>query len=296
MDISKLTLAPSKSTASTKIVYGSDDKLFGCIERNQRSSTLSSTSFGTFLDAGTGSHSLRWMASLLHPSAKTALSIDEFTAVTADEGMRQNVLKEAKSLEIDSKGSIVIGNWAERGKDELCKGQTFDTILCDYLVGAMDGFSPYYQDEIFPQLVEHLNPGGRIYVVGLNPVPDEAEGDANIICKATKVRDACILLAGHRCYREYPLEWIERHLERSGLEVVATSQFPILYSHNAIVRQLNVARSKLKLFPNQKLAKEMGETINFLEQESLKATSKAPAGRIKLGFDYVVTAQLPLKK
>lgn len=25
-----------------------------------------------------------------------------------------------------------------------------------------------------------------------------------IICKVRKIRDACILLAGHRCYREYP--------------------------------------------------------------------------------------------
>jgi hypothetical protein len=27
-----------------------------------------------------------------------------------------------------------------------------------------------------------------------------------------KIQDACILLAGHRCYREYPMEWIQQQI------------------------------------------------------------------------------------
>merc|ERR1719384_2731045 len=172
----------------------------------------------------------------------------------------------------------------------------FDTILADYLVGAMDGFSPYYQDMIFPRLAKHLVPGGRIYVVGLNPIPDKVNDDADIFCRVTKLRDACILLAGHRCYREYPIDWIERHLERAGLKVMSSSQFPIMYSHAAIVRQLNVARSKLPLFLSKTLAKEMGEEIDKLEKESKEATDRSPNGRLKLGFDYVVSAEKPLEE
>lgn len=217
--------------------------------------------FGKFLDAGTGSHSLRWMASLVGdhvPSHLMDFKMEEYTAITADEGMRQNVLREAKELGIEEYGRILIGNWqssngsntlVETGKNveeqELCHGEMFDTILADYLVGAMDGFSPYYQDLIFPRLNKHLKPGGRLYVIGLHPVPHHARGDADIFCKVTRVRDACILLAGHRCYREYPVDWIERHLEKAGLKVVQSSRFPIMYSHGAIVRQINVARSKL---------------------------------------------------
>jgi hypothetical protein len=139
-----------------------------------------------------------------------------------------------------------------------------------------------------------LNEGGLIHVVGLNPIPDKASGDADIFCKVTRLRDACILLAGHRCYREYPVDWIERHFEKAGLDIVKTTKFPILYSHAAIVRQLNVARSKLTLFPSKALAKEMGDAIDELERESKVATSKAPNNRLTLGFDYVVTAQMPL--
>ena len=284
----------SKSTPK-KLVYGADDKLFGCIERNQ---AATGKSFGKFLDAGTGTHSLRWMASLIGENRQSdSLQIDEYTAITADEGMRRNVLKEATTLGIEKEGNIIIGNWQSEGpeEEELCHGEMFDTILADYLVGAMDGFSPYYQDLIFPRLNKHLKPGGRLYVVGLNPIPHQADGDANIFCKVTKLRDACILLAGHRCYREYPVEWIERHLENAGLKIVGSSQFPIMYSHAAIVRQLNVARSKLPLFPSKALAKEMGEQIDALERESKAATDRSPTGRLRLGFDYVVTAEKPLE-
>jgi hypothetical protein len=287
----------SPPPSSSFVVYGKDDKLFGSIERIHYQS--GKRSFGSFLDAGTGSHSLRWMASLMIDSAIHSeknlynLTIDNYTAITADEGMRSNVYKEAMKLGIQEKGSIVIGNWQSQNEEELLKGEMYDTILADYLVGAMDGFSPYYQDLIFPRLSKHLKPGGRLYVVGLQPIPHHTQGDANIFCKVTRLRDACILLAGHRCYREYPVDWIERHLEKAGLKVIHSSTFPIMYSHAAIVRQLNVARSKLPLFESKELAEKMGHEIDRLEQESKEATDRSINGRLQLGFDYVVTAEMP---
>uniref|UniRef100_A0A7S1BWY1 Uncharacterized protein n=1 Tax=Corethron hystrix TaxID=216773 RepID=A0A7S1BWY1_9STRA len=104
--------------------------------------------------------------------------------------------------------------------------------------------------------------------------------------------DACILLGGHRCYREFPLDWINRHLARAELEVIETKKFPILYSHSAIVRQINVGRSKLSLFPNKELAESMRITLDKLETESKEATASAERGRLKLGFDYIVAAEL----
>jgi hypothetical protein len=158
---------------------------------------------------------------------------------------------------------------------------------------AMDGFSPYYQDCIYDRLKSHLRPDhGRLYIVGLQPIPHSASGDANIICKTTKMRDACILLANHRCYREYPLEWTIRNLKRSGFRVVDHSTFPILYTHQTIVRQLNVARSKLPLFSSRGLAEKMRKEIDELEHESSRATAKSPNNRIKLGYDYIVVAEI----
>lgn len=319
LKIADLDLSISKIE---KFAHRKGDALFGYIEECQVNSSPNAC-FGNFLDAGTGSHSLRWIASIIHRErllAKNAatsstslaplVSLKSFTAITADETMRLRVSEEAKELGIDN-SNIIIGNWNEgvkvnnnggveftskdtlngNNKSALLEGQTFDTILADYLVGAIDGFSPYFQDQIFHRLVHHLAPGGRMYIIGLQPIPDRAPGNANIFCKITKVRDACILLANHRCYREYPLDWIERHVSRAGMRVVESRTYPIRYTHETMVRQINVGRSKLKLFPSTAMATEMGKVLDDLERESLEVTKRQADGRITLGFDYVVVAE-----
>lgn len=322
-------------TKIEKFAHQKGDALFGYIEQCQvdaaaTASTSSSNDdipcFGNFLDAGTGSHSLRWIASIIHRDRLLAttnngansapkISMKSFTAITADETMRRRVYDEAKELGVEGRGHIIIGNWKEgvqvddkggieftsssstesngNKEEALLKGQTFNTILADYLVGAIDGFSPYFQDQIFHRLIHHLAPGGRMYIIGLQPIPDSVSGDANIFCKITKIRDACILLANHRCYREYPLDWIERHVKRAGLDVVESSKYPIRYDHATMLRQINVGRSKLKLFPSKDMAKSMGKVLDDLEKESLEVTKRQEGGRITLGFDYVVVAERP---
>jgi hypothetical protein len=54
------------------LVFGKDDALFGAIERQQGNKP-----FGKFLDAGTGLHSLRWIATL------EAKGMTDFTAVSS---------------------------------------------------------------------------------------------------------------------------------------------------------------------------------------------------------------------
>lgn len=318
------TVAPSSSSTSTleqdlasldlspitRFANKNADALFGYIEKCQVES--SNANFGRFLDAGTGSHSLRWMASVFHrqhllqqtnngEDAAPSISMDSFTAITADETMRKRVVQEATSLGIANKGEVVIGNWSsgvERtGKLEygtnklLLEGRQYDTILVDYLVGAIDGFAPYFQDLIFERLSPHLAPGGRMYVIGLQPIPDRVPSEANVMCKITKIRDACILLANHRCYREYPVDWIQRHVVKAGMNILETRQYPIRYDHGTMLKQINVGRSKLRLFPTRGLAKEMGGILDRLEAESLEVTRRMESGRITLGFDYVVVAE-----
>jgi hypothetical protein len=263
-----------------RLVYGKDDALFGSIETAQ-----GDRPFGNILDAGTGMHSLRWMATLSETRGMT-----QFTAITADENMQRNVQQESDALEVSHLGKIVIGNWFGDAPIQL-EEQSYDTILADYLIGAMDGFSPHQQDQIIPKLVQCLKPGGRLYIVGLQPLPDSAPtAEATIICKIRQVRDACILLAGHRCYREYPVDWLERQIEdHPQLELLSTKHFPILYKQQTIVNQINVARSKFPLFPTPELADSMKSVLDDLEAKSLEATQRV--GRIRLGFDYVVMAQ-----
>lgn len=273
------TTITMSSNSHPKLVYGKDDVLFGTIEKYQGNKP-----FGNFLDAGTGVHSLRWIATL-HERGMT-----DFTAVTADANMKANVESETQQLGVS--GNIVMGNWFSQ-RDPLVFDEKFDTILADYLIGAMDGFSPFQQDLMLPKLAALLNPGGRLYIVGLQPIPDKVHDPAgNIICQVRQVRDACILLAGHRCYREYPIDWIQRQLENmDDLKIMEMGQFPILYRHATIVRQINVGRSKFPYFPSSELAESMGKVLDQLEKESFEATQKSSNGAITFGFDYVVCAE-----
>lgn len=266
------------SSAKQRLVFGNDDALFGTVEKQQ-----GDLPFGDVLDAGTGMHSLRWIATL------GQLGMTKFTAITADKQMQRNVQDEADALGISEIGSIVIGNWFSDSAP-IKIDQQYDTILADYLIGAMDGFSPFQQDLMIPKLMSYLRPGGRLYIIGLQPIPDSVEGDGDIICRVRRIRDACILLAGHRCYREYPVEWIHRQIEGiSNLALLNTTNFPILYRHQTIVNQINVGRSKLQNFPSPELGDAMKTVLDDLEHESLEATQRA--GRIRLGFDYVVAAE-----
>ena len=120
--------------------------------------------------------------------------------------------------------SIIVGNWMD---DSFCaRLGVFDTILADYLIGAVDGFSPYEQDTIISRyyysyslikllavfmitppdsyptsMKNHLTPNGRLYFIGMNPIPDETADPACIVSEVRRARDSCILLAGHRPYR-----------------------------------------------------------------------------------------------
>ena len=327
-------LAPSALSKIEKFASVNGDVLFGYVEQYLIANNTNNNdeidesdspyppaavSFGDFLDAGTGSHSLRWMASIIHrdrlllaatqqsektqsnangqqssstttAAAAPRVTMKSYTAITADESMRRRVHNEATELNITKYGDIIIGNWEDT---TLLAGQKYDTIIADYLIGAMDGFAPYYQDVIFERLIQHLRPGGCLFVIGLQPIPDSQQGgDGDVFCRITKVRDACILLANHRCYREYPLEWITRQINRiPTLHVTTTKQFPINYTYETMVRQINVGRSKLPLFTNKGLAKEMGGLLDELEKESYTVTKRQKDGKVTIGFDYIVVAE-----
>jgi len=81
-----------------------------------------------------GTHSLQWIQTL---------PLNAWDAVTADKGMETTVKKEAlKPGESDTVGRVVLGNWDD---PQLLEGNKYDVILADYLIGAMDGFSPFKQ-------------------------------------------------------------------------------------------------------------------------------------------------------
>lgn len=232
-------------------------------------------SWGRVLDAGTGEQSLTWILSL---------ATESITAVTGS----QDYYKELnQNFKLSDNQQLIVDNWTN---NSLLCDEIFDTVLVDYLLGAVDGYSPYFQNDLLNRLKRHLSPQGNLYFIGLEPFPEYSKnkGDQRLI-QLAKVRDACILLAGHRCYREYPLEWVQTELVKNGFEIIKTKPFFNQFEMPFVRAQLNVARSKLPFIQNVKLNKEISDHIQTIETEL--ETDIKKYGPISFGFDYLIQAK-----
>lgn len=252
------------------------DALFDSIERWQ-----GDRPWGRVLDAGTGAHSLRWIR---------GLPTTGWTAVTGDPA-RERKLRDDAGASMRGTDAVVTGNWSDAA---FLAEQRFDTVLADYLLGALDGFAPFHQDRLFGRLRRHV--AGRLYVVGLGPYPDgivpgegaETEAGRRIL-ELARVRDACILLAGHRCYREYPVDWVVRNLEQAGFRVQEAETVPIIYRARFVNGQMDVCLRKLAFFEDQDVAAAMRRHIGEVRARALDACERL--GGLRFGHDYVVAAE-----
>ena len=237
------------------------DALFQHVEDLHRGRPL-----GTVLDAGTGEHSLRWLTTL---GAKV-------TGVTADEPTAARLRTQFPDVE------VVTGDWQDEG---LLRGRRYDVVVADYLLGAIDGFAPYFQEHVFTRLRPHV--GDRLYAIGLEPWPARADDpDAQAFIDLCRTRDAAFLLAGTRPYREFPEAWVAETLEGSGYAVIDRNRFPIRHSARTIDREHgNVVRYA------QRCERDLGAAVtrraDGLRERLLARVRREP---LLFGLDWVVAA------
>ena len=247
-----------------------DDALFDTIERFHGDRPC-----GRILDAGTGEHSLGWLLSLDHAGV---------TALTGAPA-RERDMRSAFASELGPEDRVLTGNWTD---PLLLHGETFDTVVADYLLGAMDGFAPYFQDALFGRMAPHV--GGRLYVVGLEPIPYRADTEGGrLIMEINRLRDACILLANHRCYREYPRDWVINNLGRHGFVVEEVETIGIVYRQGYVDNQLDVCRRKLPYIKDKRLTVELSRHIEQLRERCRHHLEVH--GPIPFGSDYVIAAR-----
>lgn len=232
--------------------------------------------WGSVLDAGTGPASLRWL--LRQPT-------DRWTAVTGATPMGEKV-RAVAGAQMRAVDRLVVGNWLD---PTLLEGETFDTVVADYLVGAIEGFAPYWKDQIFARLRPLV--GSRLYVVGLEPyvpyTPDDEHG--RLVVRIGRVRDACLLLANDRPYREYPLDWCLRQLERSGYRTVDVRKLAIRCGNRFITSQLDLCAAATDRWKDRSLAVAMHAHIAALRAEALAVARRD--GALRHGHDYVIVAE-----
>jgi len=245
--------------------------LFGRIEKLQ-----AERAWGDILDAGTGDHSARWIS---------RLDCRSWTAVTASSPMADEV-RQATTGFMRGGDRIVVGNWLD---PTLLEGDSFDTLLVDYLIGAIDGFAPYWQTRVFDRLRPLVR--GRIYVTGVEPyVPFPSNTEAGgLVREIGCLRDACLLLAGERPYREYPLDWVLQHLDRAGFRIVHARHHPIIYRRRFVDSQLAMCRERVRRFHAEAPAESMLRYIDDLQARALSVLEREDG--LRHGADYLVAAE-----
>lgn len=234
--------------------------------------------WGSFLDTGTGVKSLQWLSTL---------NTERWTAVTASEPMAEDS-RAAYPRTMRKNDRVVVGNWIE---PDLLKGEQFDTVLVDYFVGAVEGFAPYWQDMVFDRFRPLMKENGRLYITAVEPYVPLVEKDecGRLIGDIGRFRDAVLLLAGQRPYREYPSDWMSRALQRSGFKPVAGKRFPIRYGERFVKGQLDMCRKRMHHIQDKQLQQGLLSELETLEKRGLELSAKHNG--IPYGHDYVIAAE-----
>jgi len=116
-----------------------------------------------------------------------------------------------------------------------------------------------------------------------------------------KLRDACLLLTGHRPYREYPVEWMIRSLESSGYVIDTVRLFPISWGLSGLTGQLDACEQELLrhqdvlIMPTEikstSLKRELQSQVRGLRQIIHNNEVIRSVG-ICYGVDYVISAHI----
>jgi len=213
------------------------------------------------------------------------LATTQWTAVTGSAAMAEHTAREIGQAQ-RSQDRLVVGNWVD---PELLAGERYDTVLADYLLGAIEGFAPYWQDRLFARLRPLV--GTRLYVIGLEPYvhgrPDDDDG--RLVNEIGRLRDACLLLAGDQPYREYPLHWTLRQLALSGFRVVDTQIVPIRYGARFVHSQLDLCARVLDRLTDRMLATQLQAQVADLRLRALGHVRRE--GGLRHGNDYILVAE-----
>ncbi len=233
--------------------------------------------WGSVLDAGTGVQSLRWIADL---------PTESWTAISAAPS-HAAPLRKAIGTAQREKDRILIGNWID---PNLLKGEVFDTVVADYLLGAVEGFSPFFQPFLFRRLRPLTSKG--LYIKGLEPYvpinrPETKAGQ--LIWEIGRHRDACVLLSGDVPYREYPAQWVVDQLKIAGFSVKSVKHFDIRHKARFVNAQIDICKKCLEALEDRALA----ETLDA-RGEALRAKALAhieTAGALGFGRNYVIAGE-----
>jgi len=211
-----------------------DDEVFQWLSK-----VLPTGSWGNVLDAGTGPTSLIWLAS--RPAAT-------ITAVTACDGMRATVVDEVGRFIDPSRDRLLVGNWQD---PDFLRGSSYDVVLADYLLGAVEFYAPHFQLGLLRRLRDLVRAGGMLVFIGKEPNDLKATGAvARLALDAEALRDAAMVCGHQRPYREMPRWWVSEQLEALGFEIRKAQAFPRRLTAKKVRRNLDWAEEEMEEAPD----------------------------------------------
>jgi len=229
--------------------------------------------WGSVLDAGTGGQSLAWLLE------QETLS---WTAITGSRELLDG-LRDQFGARMRRQDRLVEGRWSD---PHLLSGEVHDRVIAHYLLGAVERLDPHFQHRLFRRLRPLV--GRRLYVIGLEPL-QEPGTDAEVAARdVIHFRDACLLHAGERPFREYPLWWVLDNLRDSGFEVIETRCFASLLSVGFVNRVVGAALQGLGGLRDQELAAGLRGHGEGVRDRALRVAARGPQ---RWGTDYLIIAR-----
>jgi hypothetical protein len=272
--------------------------------------------WGHTLDAGSGANSMSWLCG--QPT-------ESVVAVTAAKSMRRKMKSKlkypCKPVELLAEAAksgqrpagrpnvLLVGNWFgadDSGKPPLTEhpvytAQKFDTVLAEYLLGALEHFAAFNEQKLMDVLAASVVEGGLLLFCGR--VPFDYPGPAGyknyskaeqIVLDTERIRDASMLLSHQREYREFPPWWVVAAIEERGLEVVKQKEFRNVANLEYVTQQLQWAAREAKTVPSPALAADLIKHIDAVQAEADADEILKREGAAFGGSYCLVARKLPL--
>jgi len=220
--------------------------------------------WGDVIDAGTGPRSLLWLASC---------PLSSITAVTANESSKASTLVETKQYLDLSRDKVVVGQWQD---SEFLRGRQFDTVVADWLLGAVEFFAPHYQVSLIRRLHKLVKPGGWLLFDGREPDDLKARNGTGVqmMLEIDTLRDAASILSQRRPYREIPQWWVEEQLTTLGFKIHKTHQNPIWLTTEYVQSQLEWAGDEIKLVKDDTLRSGLEKRLEAMKSHATSTMSE----------------------
>lgn len=185
---------------------------------------------------------------------------------------------------VPSGGRLLRGHWEDPA---FLADESFDLVLCDYVLGAVEHFVPFFQERLLRRLRNATRPGGLFVLVGREPLG--LSGASAVAREIERVRDAAMLLSAQRPYREYPRDWAARRVEEAGLGVLRARSFPKLADEAWLLNELRWAKVEAEKVADAPLRAALVGRIGALGAR-VRESEALPS---PLGADYAIVARRP---